>query len=403
MMEDMLTYLQKDLEALRATGNLRTLPHADYEGRYVHKDGRRMLNCSSNDYLGLASDRGLYDEFLRTLPPAWRLPSASSSRLLTGNHPVSDALERRLAELYGKEDALTFNSGYDANTGILPALAGKDDLIVADKLVHASLIDGIRLSAAAHIRYRHNDFSHLERLLEQQAGRHRLVFIVTESLFSMDGDAAPLAQLVQLKRRHPNVVLYIDEAHALGVRGPRGLGLAEEAGCVADIDLLIGTLGKAAASSGAFLVCKGVVKEYLVNHVRPLIFTTSLPPIIVAWSLYVMDKLPDLAEKRRQLDRLATRMHAALDAMGRGLTRRSHIIPIAVGQSKDAVRLAEHLQRCGFYLLPVRPPTVPEGTARLRLSLRADMTEHEIDALAAELARALSGGGTVCEEGTPGV
>ena len=381
-----MDFLQSQLEALKATGNYRTLAHAEQEGRYLLKEGRRMLNLSSNDYLGLAADHALYADFLRQVSPRWLQPSSSSSRLLTGNHPVFDELEATLARLYGAEAALTFNGGYDANTGILPALAGKDDLILADKLVHASLIDGMRLGQAHWIRYRHNDLSHLERLLKQEGETHQRVFIVTESIFSMDGDEAPLRELVELKRRYPHIILYVDEAHAFGLRGSKGLGCAEEAGVTSDIDLLVGTLGKAAASAGAFVVCRQSVRDSLVNRMRPFIFTTALPPLVAAWSLYVIRRLPEMEDKRRRLACMARYVHEALQAQGISTASHSHIVPIPVGRSEDAIRLAEQVQRRGFYLLPVRPPTVPEGTSRLRLSLRADLTDKEVKNLTHELA-----------------
>ena len=239
--------------ALAREGNLRTLPEVRHDGIWIEQDGRRMLNMSSNDYLGLASDATLQDEFWQSLPERDRLLSASSSRLLTGNFDVHQELETLLAERFGRESALTFSSGYHLNTGILPAVADVHTLILADKLVHASLIDGIRLSSATCIRYRHQDYRQLQSLLEKHRTNFERMIIVTESVFSMDGDVAPLAALVELKKAFPNVMLYVDEAHAIGVRGKRGLGIAEEQGCLADIDFLCGTFGKALASVGAYV------------------------------------------------------------------------------------------------------------------------------------------------------
>lgn len=246
--------MQQELQLLEEHSNLRRLPRMVHDGRDVIVDGKRMLNLSSNDYLGLASDRALREEFLRTLTPDTFLPTSSSSRLLTGNFTVYEELEAELARLFGKEAALVFNSGYHANTGILPAVSDAQTLILADKLVHASLIDGIRLSAAKCIRYRHNDLAQLERLLKEHHSAFRQIIIVTESIFSMDGDQADLPALAELKRRYGNVLLYVDEAHAFGVRGRQGLGCAEESGCTGDIDFLVGTFGKAAASAGAYIV-----------------------------------------------------------------------------------------------------------------------------------------------------
>ena len=294
-------------------------------------------------------------EFLRTLTPDTFLPASSSSRLLTGNFTVYEELEAELAHLFGTEAALIFNSGYHANTGILPAVSDARTLILADKLVHASLIDGIRLSAAKCVRYRHNDLAQLERLLKEHHSAYRRIIIVTESIFSMDGDRADLQALAGLKRRYDNVLLYVDEAHAFGVRGKRGLGCAEEYGCIRDIDFLVGTFGKAAASVGAYIVCKKTVREYLVNRMRTLIFTTGLPPVNIAWTLFVVRRLADMQERREHL---------------------AHI-----GQSADTVLQAEALQRHGFYALPVRPPTVPEGTSRIRFSLTAEIRSEEIEEL----------------------
>lgn len=340
-----------------------------------------MLNLSSNDYLGLASRADWQEAFLEEWK-SQRYPfSSSSSRLLTGNFEVCGELERLLAGRYGREAALLFNSGYHANTGILPALVDRSyDLILMDKLVHASIVDGIHLSRAMYRRYRHNDMQHLEKLLGEYAGHRRQVFVVTESIFSMDGDVADLRRLVELKRQFPNVVLYVDEAHAVGVRGATGLGVSEEMGCTGDIDLLVGTFGKALASMGAYVVCSSVVREYLVNRMRPLIFSTMLPPVQVAWTRFVFERLPELSDARERLQRTSRLLASALQGRG-GEVSASHIIPFIVGGNDACIRTAEQLQRKGFYCLPVRPPTVPQGTARIRFSLTADVTEEEIQEL----------------------
>ena len=241
--------MQQELQGLKECSNLRTLPALIHEGREVIAGGQRMLNLSSNDYLGLAADRTLREEFLQELTADSFLPTSSSSRLLTGNFTVYAELEQTLAQLFGTEAALVFNSGYHANTGILPAVSDTQTLILADKLVHASLIDGIRLSSAKCIRYRHNDLKQLERLLAENHAAYRQVIVVTESIFSMDGDIADLKELVRLKQMYENVLLYVDEAHAFGARGEQGLGCAEETGCIQEIDFLVGTFGKAASST----------------------------------------------------------------------------------------------------------------------------------------------------------
>ena len=380
--ENPYEYMRRELDRLEAEGNLRRLPRLEHDGRYVTADGRRMLNLSSNDYLGLAADTGLRREFLDGLTPETFLPASSSSRLLTGNFRVYDELEDELARRFGREAALVLNSGNQANPGILPVVDDARTLILADKLVHASLIDGIRLAAPARcIRYRHNDLGQLERLVGENAGCYDRLLVVTESVFSMDGDRTDLRRLAALKRRHDNVLLYVDEAHAFGVFGPTGLGCAEEEGVIADVDFLVGTFGKACASAGAYVVCSRTVRDYLVNRMRPFIFTTALPPVSVAWTLFVLRRLASMDDRRRHVLRLGERLRACLAGQGHPSPSVSQIVPMTVGPSADTVLRAEALQRHGFYALPVRPPTVPEGTSRIRFSLTAALTEEETDTL----------------------
>ena len=373
--------MQHELQELEEHSNLRRLPQIVHDGREVVVNGLRMLNLSSNDYLGLAADRELREEFLGTLNPDSFMPTSSSSRLLTGNFSVYEELETELVNLFGTEAALVFNSGYHANTGILPAVSDTQTLILADKLVHASIIDGIRLSAARCIRYRHNDLSQVERLLKEHHTDYKQIIIVTESIFSMDGDETDLKELVRIKQCYDNVLLYVDEAHAFGVRGKKGLGCAEEDGCIKDIDFLVGTFGKAAASAGAYIVCPKTIREYLVNRMRTLIFTTALPPVNIAWTLFIVRKLAGMQERRKHLSHISRMLREALQAKGYTCPSVSHIVPMIIGPSADTVLRAEELQRHGFYALPVRPPTVPEGTSRIRFSLTAEVKEEEISSL----------------------
>ena len=369
------------LETLAHNGNLRRLPDMEPQGLYLVRDGVSMLNLSSNDYLGLADNVALKSEFLQTLDPKTCRFSSTSSRLLTGNYPAYTRLEKRLAQLYGAESALVFNSGYHANSGILPAVTDSRSLILADKLVHASIVDGIGLSKARCIRYRHNNYEQLERLVAENADQYERIFIVTESIFSMDGDESDLPRLVTLKRQYPQVCLYLDEAHAFGVRGQLGLGCAEEQGVVGDIDFLVGTFGKAAASMGAFVICSETMKQYLVNTMRPLIFTTALPPVNLEWTLFIVNKICDMQERREHLAQIGRRVREVLNPLNGDIVSSSHIIPYVLGESERAVEVALRLQHEGFYLLPVRPPTVPAGTSRLRISLTAECSEADIERL----------------------
>ena len=379
--------MQQELQELKEKSNLRKLPAITHEGRNVIVDGQRMLNLSSNDYLGLANDRKLRQEFRETLTTETFLPTSSSSRLLTGNFSIYDRLEQQLADSFGTEAALTFNSGYHANTGILPAVSNTHTLILADKLVHASLIDGIRLSAAKCIRYRHNEYNQLERLLQVNHSEYERIIVVTESIFSMDGDEADLRELVRLKKQYPNVLLYVDEAHAFGVRGQRGLGCAEEQDCINDIDFLVGTFGKALASAGAYIVCRKVIREYLINKMRTFIFTTALPPVTVQWTSFMLERLAGFRQRRETLWFLSNQLREALKNKGYDCPSTSHIVPLITGESCVAIRKAEELQRKGFYALPVRPPTVPEGTSRIRFSLTAEIRESEMEKLINEISK----------------
>ncbi|MEG0889682.1 MAG: aminotransferase class I/II-fold pyridoxal phosphate-dependent enzyme, partial [Bacteroides sp.] len=234
---------------------------------------------------------------------------------------------------------------------------------------------------AKAIRYRHNDYAQLERLIQENHEKYERIIIVTESIFSMDGDEADLTTLVRLKRTYASVLLYVDEAHAFGVRGLRGLGCAEEQGCIADIDFLVGTFGKALASSGAYIVCSQVIREYLINKMRPFIFTTALPPINIEWTLFLLKRLPAWGTLRQQLSQISDRLREALKQKGYACPSTSHIIPLIAGTSSSTIALADVFQRKGFYVLPVRPPTVPEGTSRLRFSLTAAIEASEIDQL----------------------
>lgn len=380
-MNNFINSTQQELQILKDKKNYRSLPSIIHNGKYIIKDEWRMLNLSSNDYIGLANDVSLRERFLETITPETFLPTSSSSRLLTGNFTAYQELEQQLAEMFGTESALIFNSGYHANTGILPAICDTQTLILADKLVHASLIDGIRLSSAKCIRYRHNDLTQLQRLIEESHNAYNKIIIVTESIFSMDGDEADLAALVQLKKSYPNVLLYVDEAHAFGVRGTQGLGCAEEQNCINDIDFLVGTFGKAIASAGAYIVCRQIIREYLINKMRTFIFTTALPPVNIQWTSWILKHLPHFQSRREHLLQISRKLKDALINKGYACPTNSHIVPMIVGASKDAIFRAEELQRKGFYALPVRPPTVPEGTSRIRFSLTADITENEIKEL----------------------
>ena len=369
---------KQQLEQLSAKNQYRSIPDLVHQGRYITRENRKMLNMSSNDYLGLASNENLRQSFLQQYGDNFPSFTSSSSRLLTGSFPVYTDLELLIAQHFQRESALLFNSGYHANLGILPALTTTKSLILADKLVHASMIDGIRLSQCEFFRYRHNDYEHLKNLLEKNAGKFDRTFIVTESVFSMDGDVADLKHLVQLKKQFPNTYLYVDEAHAIGVYGKNGLGIAERANVIADIDLLVGTFGKALASMGAYVVCDQILKECLINQMRPLIFSTALPPFNVTWTHFIFERLPQLSKERTHLEQLSVFLRQEVEHRTQIMPSQTCIVPYILGENETTLTKAKDLQEQGYYCLPIRPPTVPKGTSRIRLSLTADMTMDEV-------------------------
>jgi 8-amino-7-oxononanoate synthase len=301
-----------------------------------------------------------------------------SSRLLTGNHPEYGEVEKLLADRYGKERALVFASGYHANLGILSCIAGRGDAIFSDRLNHASLIDGMRLSGAAWFRYHHLDTDHLAQLLRENRSKFRNAFIVSESVFSMDGDLADLRRLVRLKHEH-DAVLMVDEAHAFGVFGDSGLGVCETDGCVSEIDIIVGTFGKAAGSFGAFCVTDGDLGDFLVNHARTLIFATALPPINLAWTRWILaEVLPARRERAYRLLDMSLRFRTDLRNAGFDVRGNSQIVPVILGENRTAVEASARLKDAGFYAMPVRPPTVPRGTSRIRFSLTTDISERDL-------------------------
>lgn len=369
---------KQQLEQLRAQNQYRSIPDLVHQGRYITRENRTMLNMSSNDYLGLASNENLRQSFLQQYGDNFPSFTSSSSRLLTGNFPIYTDLEQLIAQRFQRESALLFNSGYHANLGILPALTTTKSLILADKLVHASMIDGIRLSQCEFFRYRHNDYEHLKSLLEKNARKFDRTFIVTESVFSMDGDVADLNYLVQLKKQFPDTYLYVDEAHAIGVYGKNGLGIAERANVIADIDLLVGTFGKALASMGAYVVCDQILKECLINQMRPLIFSTALPPFNVAWTHFIFERLPQFSKERTHLEQLSLFLRQEVEHRTQIMPSQTCIVPYILGENDATLAKAKALQEQGYYCLSIRPPTVPKGTSRIRLSLTADMTMDEV-------------------------
>lgn len=388
-----MSYSEK-LKDLEEKGRLRNFTQITQEdGPYVIKDGHKLFNLSSNDYLGIASDITLHDQFYSTIdkgefskrPNKFRLGTCSS-RLLSGSVDSAHTLEEQLKIAYRSEAALLFNSGYHLNVGVLPALMQKGDLILSDKLNHASIHDGFRLSHATTKRFNHADYQQLRAILEKERRRYTRAVIVTESVFSMDGDVANIIELIQLKNEF-DCLLYIDEAHSVGVYGESGLGKCEELNVLKEIDLLIGTFGKGYGSVGAYLICNENIKQYLINSSRSLIFTTALPPINYEWNSFVFNYVCSQKEKRLYLADISDQIRNVITKNNLESYGSTNIIPIVLGDDKKAVECSTALEKSGYLVMPVRPPAVPEGTARLRLSLCANMERKDLDSFIAALLR----------------
>ncbi len=358
------------LKNLEEASHLRSIKSFERkDGKFIYIDGKKLLNLSSNNYLGFADNENITDEFLSFAGKKYSFGSASA-RLLTGTLPVYKDLETLICDLFQTDAALIFNSGYHANVGVNSSLAGSGDVIFSDKLNHASIIDGMQLSRGKFFRYKHNDMENLEAILKRERNNFKNAVIVTESVFSMDGDIADLRKLVELKNKY-NCMLVVDEAHAFGVFGEKGLGVCEELGIIKDIDLIVGTFGKAIGSVGAFVTGKKVLIDYLINKARSFIFSTALPPVNIAFSKWIIEnKLPYTFDLRKNMLVIAGKLGG-----------QSHIIPYIVGENDRTVELSNILYANGYFTLPIRPPTVPAGTSRLRLSLTADMTEKDLAGL----------------------
>lgn len=358
------------LDELKKHSHFRDLKDfAGKDEKYIYFKGKKLLNLSSNNYLNFADNKQITEEFLNSAGAEYSFGSASA-RLLTGTLPVYSELEKLLSDLYGKEAALIYNSGYHANVGISSALNQKGDVIFSDKLNHASIIDGMKLSDGKFFRFPHNNMEALEKLLIRERENYKNAFIITESVFSMDGDIEDLKKIIELKKKY-NCNLIIDEAHAFGVFGEKGLGVAEELGIINDVDLIVGTFGKAVGSMGAFVVGSKVLIDFLINKSRSFIFSTALPPVNIAFTKWIIEnKFPLVKEKRKRMLSIAKKFGSD-----------SHIIPVIVGENKDTVDLCEVLFHNGYFTLPIRPPTVPAGTSRLRLSLTCEIEETELELL----------------------
>jgi 8-amino-7-oxononanoate synthase len=376
-----------DLDRVRDAGLERKLRCIESEqGPAVTIDGKRYLLFCSNNYLGLATHPDVVGAARAALERYGA--SAVSSRLISGHMTAHAELEETLASWKRVEAALVFSTGYQANVGVLTSLLGPDDVVLSDELNHASIIDGCRLSRARVAVYRHNDLDHLvDRLADTTSARRRLV--VTESIFSMDGDRAPLAEIADLCERF-GAWMMVDEAHAAGVFGPRGAGLAAECGVTDRVAVHVGTLGKALGSFGAYVAGSRRLIDLLVNRARPFIFTTGLPPACAAAARAAIEIVEREPERGRDLLTRAAGLGNELRAAGLSVPHvDSQILPVLIGEAERAVRIGTRLLDQGVYVAAIRPPTVPPGTSRLRVSLMATHSDADIATAASAIVSAV--------------
>lgn len=359
--------IKAELKKLKEKEQYRNIPNiiTKTDGKIII-DGKEYINLASNDYLGLSTKVDLRSEFLKDNT---HLMSSASARLLSGSSIEFKELERILAGIFNKDACLIFNTGYQCNLGVISALCEKGDVVFSDKLNHASIIDGMRLSCGDFIRYKHLDYNGLEKILHEKRKNYNRAIIVSESIFSMDGDIADIDRLADLKKRY-NCLLMLDEAHAFCAAGKELNGISSDK----DADIITATFGKALGSFGAFCVANNDIIDYLVNRARSFIFSTSIPPINIAWTLWLLTEKKDfLLNQKKKLERLVKQAELVFER-----NNCTHILPVITGSNENTMKISEKLKSAGFYIPAIRPPTVKEGTSRLRLSLSADIKADDL-------------------------
>jgi len=375
-------FLNVELQQIKDAGLYRQLRRVDGDqGPTLMLDGREVINFSSNNYLGLANHPALAAAAKAAID---RYGSGSgASRLISGNMTLHEELEAKLAQFKNSEAALVFNSGFQANIGLLATLAGEGDAILSDSLNHASIIDGCRLSKAKTLVYAHCDLNELEACLKRAAPARRRL-IVTETIFSMDGDEAPLREIVELAEKYDAMVM-VDEAHGTGMFGANGAGVVSKLELSSRIAIQMGTLGKALGGFGAYIAGSRALRDLLVNRCRSFIFTTSLPPAVMAMALAAIELVESEPQRRDSLRRNCQKLKQGLSQLGFELgASESPILPLIVGDAARCMALSSALLQRGVFAQGIRPPTVPLGTSRLRITSMATHSEAQIDsALAA--------------------
>lgn len=357
-------------------------------GGCISIDGREYVNFSSNDYLGLSSHPALADAASKALSPCL---GVSASRLMTGSTKLHHELEKRIAEFKHKPAGIVFNSGYQANVGIISALCGRGDCIFSDRLNHASIVDGALLSGAKVFRFKHNDAEHLESLIAEHRADHNEALIVTETVFSMDGDISPIKEIASLKEKY-SCMLMVDEAHATGIFGKTGSGIVNQNDLADHVDIIMGTFSKALGGFGAYAATSETIRDYLINTCRSFIYSTALPAAIIAANIAALEIIENEPHRRETLIAESSLFRELLTNKGLTVRGETQIVPVITGKSNKCVQLSERLKEKGYWVTPVRPPTVPKGEARLRISLSFDHSRETLDKFAEDIHSVFSDG-----------
>jgi len=374
--------IEKLLQTRRDNNNFREIKNiCCRQSVEIDIDGNKYIDFASNDYLSLSNNEELISASMKATKQFGT--SSSASRLMSGTNSLHTKLEEKIAEYKGYPSALIFGSGFQANIGLLPSLIHRHDLILADEFIHASLIDGAILSRAKLIRYKHNDMQDLKAKLAGNEGYYQHTTIVSESLFSMDGDIAPIKEMVNLKNEY-KAALFIDEAHATGVFGA---GIVSELGLQSEVEYLIGTFSKALGSYGGFFLSNNITRDYLINYCRSFIYSTSLPPSALSASIAAIDYCKKNHTTGKEVLNKAAYFREHLKHAGFHVTGESQIVPVIIGKSASALDFTSILQKEGYNVLAVRPPTVPEGSARVRFSICKNHKKADLDSIVEILKR----------------
>ncbi len=370
-------WIEDELLSLKAAGlERKTNVYPQSAGR-LEIDGKTFLNFSSNDYLDLSSNPRVIKRAHQAIDEFGG--GSTASRLVSGTLPIHAELESKIATHKGYESALVFGAGYMTNVGVITSLVGRNDLVIADKLIHASMVDAVTLSRAKLLRFRHNDAAHLESLLEKNIGFDGRILVLVESVYSMDGDVAPLSEIADLAEKY-GVLLMVDEAHSTAIFGDGGRGLISELGLQSKVNISMGTLSKAMGGFGGYVACSSVLREWFVHKSRAFIYTTAPPPAQIGAALGAFEALEENPEMGKRLLQNSDRFRSKLQSAGLDtLNSSSQIIPVFIGENDAALAISRALRENGIIASAIRPPTVPVGTARLRLSVTSAHSVADLD------------------------